>query len=133
MKTTAGSIAFPTKSELRRPSIAGRCGTSLFPARPRDTLRLWISQRVPRSGRRSSTAAFALGDCAFSALLIDVEWLDGDALAELVRLAEAGLRGDPPTRSPRSGQASSRATIRRCLIALQALRKRRSPARSTRV
>jgi hypothetical protein len=32
-----------------------------------------------------------VGGCAFSALLVDVEWLDGRALAELVRLAEAGL------------------------------------------
>jgi hypothetical protein len=32
-----------------------------------------------------------VGDCAFSGLVIDVRWLDGEALAEVVRLAEAGL------------------------------------------
>jgi hypothetical protein len=48
-----------------------------------------------------------VGDCAASALLIDVEWLDGDALAEVVRLAEAGLRvilrraPRPPGKRPR--------------------------------
>ena len=51
---------------------------------------LWVS---PAFLRRAEVVGgrLRIGDCDFSALLIDVEWLDGDALAEVVRLAEAGL------------------------------------------
>jgi hypothetical protein len=51
---------------------------------------LWIS--APFLHRAEvSDGRLRVGDCDFSALLIDVEWLDGDALAEVVRLAGAGL------------------------------------------
>ena len=56
---------------------------------------------------RLSTVSFALAIARFSALLVDVQWLDGRALAELVRLAEVGLRiilphVPPPGKRPRS-------------------------------
>jgi hypothetical protein len=52
---------------------------------------LWIS---PAFLRRAEVGGgrLCVGDAAFSALLVDVAWLDGDALAEVVRLADAGLR-----------------------------------------
>jgi hypothetical protein len=67
---------------------------------------LWIA---PTFLRRAEVGGgrLRIGDCAFSALLIDVEWLDGDALAEVVRLAGAGLAvilrrpPRPPGRRPR--------------------------------
>jgi hypothetical protein len=51
---------------------------------------LWISrtflaQAEVRDGR------LVVGDCSFGALLIDVEWLDGEALADIDRLAGTGL------------------------------------------
>jgi hypothetical protein len=67
---------------------------------------LWVSpaflSRAEVGGGR-----LCVGDCAFSALLIDVEWLDGDALGEVVRLADAELPvvllrpPRPPGRRPR--------------------------------
>jgi hypothetical protein len=51
---------------------------------------LWISAAFLGPAKVSG-GRLRIGDCAFSALLIDVEWLDGDALAEVVRVAEAGL------------------------------------------
>jgi hypothetical protein len=60
---------------------------------PRDTegyAPLWISSAFLRRARIED-GRLVVGPCAFSALLIDVDWLDGDALAEVVRLAEAGL------------------------------------------
>jgi hypothetical protein len=51
---------------------------------------LWIS---PAFLSRAEVVGGRLraGGCDFAALLIDVEWLDGGALREVVRLAEAGL------------------------------------------
>ncbi len=49
-----------------------------------------------------------IGDCAVAALLLDVDWLAGDALAKVVRLSDAGLRvilrrfPFPPERRPRA-------------------------------
>jgi hypothetical protein len=68
---------------------------------------LWISsaflrQAEVREGR------LEVGACTFPALLVDVEWLDGDALGEVVRLAAAGLPvilprlPGPPGKRPRS-------------------------------
>jgi len=52
---------------------------------------LWISAAfLERAEVRDGL--LRIGDCAFSALLTDVEWLDGAALAEILRLADAGLR-----------------------------------------
>jgi hypothetical protein len=51
---------------------------------------LWIS-RAFLDRADVADGRLLVGDCAFAALLIDVEWLDGDALAEVVRLADAGL------------------------------------------
>jgi hypothetical protein len=51
---------------------------------------LWISRAfLVRS--EVVDGRLRVGDGEFSGLLIDVEWLDGDALAEVVRLADAGL------------------------------------------
>jgi hypothetical protein len=67
---------------------------------------LWISPAFLRRAEFGD-GRLRVGDCAFSALLIDVEWLDGDALAEVLRLAEAGLSvilpflPRPPGRRPR--------------------------------
>ena len=51
---------------------------------------LWISLAFLRDADVVA-GRLRVGDCAFSGLLIDVEWLDGEALAEVVRLAGAGL------------------------------------------
>jgi hypothetical protein len=52
---------------------------------------LWVSSAF--LGRAEvHNGGLCIGDCRFSGLLVDVDWLDGDALAEIVRLAEAGLR-----------------------------------------
>jgi hypothetical protein len=59
-----------------------------------------------------------VGDCSASALLIDVNWLDGDALVEVVRLAEAGLpvilRRPPhaPGKRPRGDYEALRDALR---------------------
>jgi hypothetical protein len=67
---------------------------------------LWVSptffDRAEVDGGR-----LRIGACTFDALLIDVEWLDGDALEQVVRLTEAGLPvilrrlPRPPGRRPR--------------------------------
>jgi alpha-L-rhamnosidase len=79
---------------------------------------LWIA---PTFLRRAEVGGGRLrvGDCAFSALLIDVEWLDGDALAEVARLAGSGL----PVilqRSPRPPGRHPRRDYQSLLAALQA-------------
>jgi hypothetical protein len=79
---------------------------------------LWIA---PTFLRRAEVGGGRLrvGDCAFSALLIDVEWLDGDALAEVARLAGSGL----PVilqRSPRPPGRHPRRDYQTLLAALQA-------------
>jgi hypothetical protein len=51
---------------------------------------LWISLAFLRRAEVRG-GRLIVGDCSFAALLIDVEWLDGEALAEIDRLAEAGL------------------------------------------
>jgi hypothetical protein len=51
---------------------------------------LWISSAF-LSRAEVGDGRLHVGDCVFSALLIDVQWLDIDALREVVRLAEAGL------------------------------------------
>ena len=57
MKTTAGSTASPTPSGRRGPSIAGRCGTSSSPARPRATPRSGSPPpSSPRRGQRRPPA-----------------------------------------------------------------------------
>jgi hypothetical protein len=71
---------------------------------------LWISAAFLSQGRVAD-GLLCVGECAFSALLIDVDWLDGDALADMVRLAEAGLviilarRPHAPGKRPRSDYA----------------------------
>jgi hypothetical protein len=80
---------------------------------------LWVSptflSRAEVSGGR-----MRIGDCRFSALLIDVKWLDGDALNEVVRLAEAGLpviltrSPRPPGRRPRSDYNTQLLALRAC-------------------
>ena len=79
---------------------------------------LWIA---PTFLRRAEVGGGRLrvGDCTFSALLIDVEWLDGDALAEVARLAGSGL----PVilqRSPRPPGRHPRGDYHTLLAALQA-------------
>jgi hypothetical protein len=67
---------------------------------------LWISLAFLR-GAEVHEGRLRVGDCAFPGLLIDVEWLEGDALAEVVRLADAGLpvilrrSPRPPGKRPR--------------------------------
>ena len=73
---------------------------------------LWVSAaflaRAEVDGGR-----MRIGDRHFSALLIDVKWLDGDALGEVVRLADAGL--PVILRAGRAGPGSGRAaTTRPC-------------------
>jgi hypothetical protein len=80
---------------------------------------LWISAAFLR---RAEVVAgrMRVGDCAFPGLLIDVEWLDGEALAEVVRLAGAGL----PVilqRLPRSPGKRPRVDYRDRLESLRAL------------
>jgi hypothetical protein len=67
---------------------------------------LWISPAF-LSRAKVSGARLCVGSCRFSALLIDVEWLDDDALGAIVGLADAGLPvilvrpPRPPGRRPR--------------------------------
>jgi hypothetical protein len=67
---------------------------------------LWVSPAFLGSAEVAAGRLRA-GDCTFAALLVDVEWLDGDALEEVVRLADAGLPvilcrpPRPPGRRPR--------------------------------
>jgi hypothetical protein len=79
---------------------------------------LWISsaflRRAQVEGKR-----LRVGDCSFGALLIDVEWLDGAALAEVVRLAEAGLRVIL-SQTPRAPGRQPRGDYHALLEALQA-------------
>jgi hypothetical protein len=51
---------------------------------------LWVSQEFLRRAEVVG-GRMRIGACDFPALLVDVEWLDGDALAEVVRLAGSGL------------------------------------------
>jgi hypothetical protein len=80
---------------------------------------LWVStaflSRAEVGGGR-----LRVGDCAFSALLIDVEWLDGDALDEVVRLADAGL----PVILPRLPRPPGRRPRSEYMVVLDALRAR---------
>jgi alpha-L-rhamnosidase len=61
----------------------------VFPRETEGYAPLWISGAFLKDCEIVD-GRLRVGDCSFSALLIDVEWLDGDALAEIVRLAEAG-------------------------------------------
>jgi hypothetical protein len=79
---------------------------------------LWISPAF-LSRAEVRDGLLHVGDCAFSALLIDVEWLDGDALGEVVRLANAGLPVILP-RSPRSPGKRPRSDYGTLLDALRA-------------
>jgi hypothetical protein len=88
---------------------------------------LWIS---PAFLARSVVEAGRLrvGDCAFSALLLDVAWLDGDALAEVVRMAQAGLpvilprRPGSPGRRPRGDFDAMLAGLEACPNVFRSLR-----------
>jgi hypothetical protein len=51
---------------------------------------LWISGQFLRRAEFSG-GRLHIGDRAFDALWLDVEWLDGEALSDVVRLAHAGL------------------------------------------
>jgi hypothetical protein len=51
---------------------------------------LWISSHFLSRGKIIDRR-LRIGGCSFSALVIDVEYLDVDALCEIVRLADAGL------------------------------------------
>ena len=64
---------------------------------------LWISGPfLARAG--VADGRLLIGDCAFSGLLVDVDWLEADALAEILRLARTGL----PIILPRAPQAPGR-------------------------
>jgi hypothetical protein len=52
---------------------------------------LWVSEAFLRRAEVRN-GRLCIGPCAFPALAIDVEWLGGTALGEVVRLADAGLR-----------------------------------------
>jgi hypothetical protein len=79
---------------------------------------LWISAAfLERAEVRDGL--LRAGDSAFPALLIDVEWLDGAALAEIVRLADAGLRVIL-RRTPRAPGKRPRHDYQALLDALQA-------------
>jgi hypothetical protein len=78
---------------------------------------LWVSPAFLRRAEVDG-GRLLVGGCAFSALLIDVEWLDGDALAEVVRLAGAGLPVILP-RPPRAPGRRPRGDYRALLDALR--------------
>jgi hypothetical protein len=80
---------------------------------------LWISAAFLRPAQVIA-GRMHIGDCAFSGLLIDVEWLDGEALAEVVRLAEAGLMVIL-RRAPRPPGKRCRGDYRDLLESLRAL------------
>src|SRR5262249_16060011 len=52
---------------------------------------LWVSSAFLHAAEMRD-GLVSIGDCTFSAILIDVEWLDGAAVREILRLAQAGLR-----------------------------------------
>lgn len=89
---------------------------------PRDTegyAPLWIS--APFLARAEvNDGHLQVGDCRFAALLIDVEWMDGEALADVVRLARSGLSvivrrsPRPPGRRPRSDYPNLLQSLRAC-------------------
>jgi hypothetical protein len=79
---------------------------------------LWISSPFLRRAEIAG-GRLCVGDCRFPALLIDVDWLDGDALAEIVRLAQAGLRV-VLGRTPQSPGRHARADYQTLLDVLQA-------------
>jgi hypothetical protein len=72
---------------------------------------LWVSGRFLHRAEVPD-GRLVIGDCSFLALLIDVGWLDADALAELVRLAGSGLpvilrqRPRAPGKRPPTGYES---------------------------
>ncbi|MFO0891916.1 MAG: glycosyl hydrolase [Isosphaeraceae bacterium] len=80
---------------------------------------LWISAHFLA---RAEVAAgtMRVGDCAFQALLVDVEWLTPDALEQVLRLARAGLRvvlrrlPRPPGRNSPADYAIKVRDLRRC-------------------
>lgn len=51
---------------------------------------LWVNAKVLREGEYED-GVLRYGDVEFSSLVVDVEWLDIEALREVVRLAEEGL------------------------------------------
>jgi hypothetical protein len=63
----------------------------VFPREIEGYAPLWISAAFLKTADIVD-GCLRVGDCAFPALLIDVEWLDRDALADISRLVEAGLR-----------------------------------------
>jgi hypothetical protein len=74
---------------------------------------LWISSAFLSRGEVDG-GRLLVGDGVFSALLIDVQWLDIDALGEVVRLADAGLPvvlSRPPRPPGRCPQGNYRALL----------------------
>ena len=106
------------RSRARRPNH--RCGlcSKMKPGPIHDPCPLWISQAFLN---RASVVdgRIRVGDCAFSALLIDVEWLDGDVLSEVVRLAETNAQVILP-RGPRAPGKHPRDDYQALLDRLQA-------------
>jgi hypothetical protein len=89
----------------------------VFPRETEGYAPLWISGAFLK-GAEIVDGRVSVGDCSFSALLLDVEWLDGDALAEIVRLAEAGGMVVLP-RIPRAPGKRPRADYQALLDRLQ--------------
>jgi hypothetical protein len=63
----------------------------------------WISQRFLRESRYED-GRLRCGSASFGSLVVDVEWLDPEALSEILRLASAGL----PVCLPRKPRAPGR-------------------------
>ncbi len=78
---------------------------------------LWVSSAC--LGRSEiHNGRLCVGDCRFSGLMVDVDWLDGNALAEIVRLAKTGLRVILG-RVPRAPASILAPITRRCSIAFR--------------
>ncbi len=80
---------------------------------------LWIS--APFLARAEMADGMLwVGDCEFQALLVDVDWLDFEALTEIFRLARSGLRvvlrrpPGPPGRNPPGDYSAVLDELRRC-------------------
>jgi hypothetical protein len=91
-----------------------------FPAELQGRQPLWVSTPFLEQARFEN-GALSVGDARFGLLYVDCEWLDSDGLAQVSRLAKAGLPVCLKRLPQRPGKAIDKRTAKDYQLALEAL------------
>lgn len=120
------SVYLPLEDQWMRDRLPGHLRTPggvwhwemrhvTVPAESRPYHPLWVSKHYLKRAEVVEGRLLA-GQATFEALLVDVEWLDADALADILRLAERGLRvvlTRPPKQPGRNRRSDYERMVRR--------------------